>query len=140
VLKEFRRSVCLEDGYHLPLARKVDALQQFKAFKAVVLAAIVEVADEFSVAGQLAIDIGEGSDDAIKLHCKKAWSRTLWPERCSMQCSGSPPEEPELLMGSDDPLATHQNCPSGYPCRAHGAQGIPRGRARVIPAGGTSYC
>ena len=81
MLEEFCRSVGLEDGNHLSLTREVHAMQQFKAFKAVVLAAAIEVVDEFPVAGQLAIDVGEGSDDAIKLHCKKARRLTLWSKR-----------------------------------------------------------
>ena len=78
MLEQFSGAVGLQQGHHLALAREVHAMQQFKAFKAVVEAAAIEVVDEFAVAGQLAVDVGEGSDHAVELHGKKAGGRTLW--------------------------------------------------------------
>ena len=72
MLEQLSCSVGFHQCNHLPLAREVDAMQQFKAFKAIVEATAIEVIDEFAVAGELAVDVGEGSDHAVELHGKKA--------------------------------------------------------------------
>ena len=81
VLEQLGSSVGFHQGNHLALAGQVNAMQQFKTFKAIVEAAAIEVVDEFAVAGELAIDVGEGSDYAVELHGKKAVGGTLWPQR-----------------------------------------------------------
>ena len=81
MLEQLSCSVGFHQGDHLALAWEVHAMQQFEAFKAIVEAAAIKVVDEFAVAGQLAVDVGEGSDHAIELHGKKAGGETLWLKR-----------------------------------------------------------
>ena len=71
MLEQLSCSVGFQQSNHLALAREVDAMQQFKAFKGVVDAAAIEVVEEFAVAGELAIDVWERSDYAVELHGKR---------------------------------------------------------------------
>ena len=81
MLEQLGSSVGFHQGDHLPLAWEMDAMQQFEAFKAIVEAAAIDLVDDFALAGQLAVYVGEGSDHAIELHGKKAGGETLWLKR-----------------------------------------------------------
>ena len=84
MLEQLSCSVGFHQCNHLPLAREVHAMQQFKAFKAIVEAAAIEVIDEFAVAGELAVDVGEGPDHSVELHGNKQW--VAGPYGCSTDC------------------------------------------------------
>ena len=81
MLEQLGCSVGFHQSNHLALAREVDAMQQFKAFKTIVEATAIEVVNEFAVAGELAVDVGKGSDHAVELHGKRAGGGTLWLKR-----------------------------------------------------------
>ena len=67
--EEFLCTAGFHQSHHLPLTREMSPLNQFKSLKTIVLATAFEVVDEFPVHIKLTIDIGDGPDNEVKLHC-----------------------------------------------------------------------